>query len=419
MSADKQTIEEKVTSFYLNSSDYNGLSLARLALELGVESHQLLEVIVELVESHRISVTSPQQGHHHVKMFDVSVEEQLDGIGRRDPQSVGLYPTQDSVSDAIDVSKYDNKPFTKMMVLAAPQLEALPFSLDLLDWYERDPRYKFRFYDFGGTIGVTDEGSEQLDESERISFRFGVGYDSEGDRVVCIYVYRLAELPGKQQRIWQEFLVDRACTISDDFYRTTIQAQPAKSVSVYEATIYEQVEINALFETMKRPRLFQQTYEDDGRPRGFGFFMKPTQSNFDSFVHTMDKMFSDNIDPQAFGNDIERERRVHQDDGAYKVEVKGSLQLLNDWLVRHFPDVVAEDVASIMAPLREVRKLRQKPAHRIRTDNYDKKFYGQQDELVWRVYRSLKRLRQLLASDPAASEYSSPVWDEQFSVKSY
>ncbi len=68
--------------------------------------------------------------------------------------------------------------------------------------------------------------------------------------------------------------------------------------------------------------------------------------------------------------------------------------------------------------LREVRGLRQAPAHSIQEDEYDKQFYKLQDELVWRVYGALKSLREVLRSDVATAEYDPPSW-ESMTIKSY
>ena len=281
-------LERLVVSRYHESSDYNGINLSRLASQLRVQPEALVDAIVKLVGLGRVSVVSPNQTNPFIKMFDVPVEEQLDGLVDRDPGLVCLYPTEMSMSAEIDPSAYHDRPFQKMLVLAAPQLEAFPFRLDVLDTYERDPRYWFRFYDFGGTISVHDEHYGDMDESDRINIRFGVGYDDQGNRVVAVYLRHLASLPGKQQRIWTEFLVERECRMSEEFFNTSILAQSPDTMSVYEAVIQEQVEVNKLFKLLGRPPLFRSTYEDQRRPRGFSFFVRPTKRQYSDFVLLLD-----------------------------------------------------------------------------------------------------------------------------------
>ena len=277
MYLDARMIENRVISNYLNSQDYNGLPIAVLAKDLGVDWTSLIEKVEQLVRTDQISIASPNQTNPFIKMFDVPVEEQLEGLNERDPQTVCLYPTPRSMQEEINPAMFDSQPFTKMMLLAYPKLLALPFRLDLVDFYERDPRYWFRFYDFGGTIGVDSGHEELLDESDRINLRFGVGYDDECDRVIAVYLHRLAKLPEKQQRIWREFLIDRKCRIAEEFFLTTVFAKFPETMSFYEVIIQEQVEINKLFELVGHSQLFRETYEEDRRPRRFNIFCEAHQ----------------------------------------------------------------------------------------------------------------------------------------------
>ena len=414
-----EEVKQHVGQYYLDSGDYNGISLSQLAARLGVKVVRLRKTVIDLAKAEMISIVSPRQSNPFVKMFDVPIKEQLDGLEERDPKFVCLYPTRAAIEEVIDPSDYDDRPFTKSLILVAPKLVALPFRLDVLDAYDRDPRYWFRFYDFGGTISTHGEYYEQMTESDRCKLRFGVGYDDQADRVVAVYLYDLGSLSGRQQRIWKEFWVDRNCTMSEEYFKTTILAQLPDTVSVYEAVIHEQVEINKLSSLMGRQGLFRKTYEDQRRPRGFSFFIKPTQGEYDSFVQLLDKMLSENIDLGFYGDDVERYRKVETGQGEFERQSKGSIALLEEWLIRQYLSIGAAKVAVIIGPLRKVRKLRQKPAHTIGKDLYDKGLYEMQDELVWEVYRSLSALRHLLMEDDSTSCYQPPSWDGSLTVKSY
>ena len=378
----------------------------------------VLRAVIGLVKAGRLSIASPSQTNPFIKMFDFSVEEQLEGIEERDKAFKCVYPTAESVEDQIDTSIYDDAPFTKMMVLATPSLLAFPFRLDVLDSFERDPRYRFRFYDFGGNIGVTDEYHARIDESDRVELRFGVGYDDGDNRVVAVYLYQLARLAGKQQRIWKEYLVYRNCRMSEEFFVTSILGKFASAISVYEAIIAEQVEINRLFKNIGRPPLFRETYQDN-RPRRFSFFMKPTEANYNEFVHLLDKMLSENIDFAAFGAGVARQERVEINENSFEVRQRGSLSMLEEWITSQFPALPNTETSAIMEPLKKVRTLRQKPAHAILEDKYDDQFYALQDELVWKVYSALKRFRRLLVCHPSVSDYQPPFWEGRFTIKSY
>ena len=418
MSIDEKTVESHVVSHYLTSGDYNGLPLSRLASDLGADRRRLLEVVVPLVRAGRVSLPSPYQTNPHVKLFDVPVEEQLLRLDERELWLLCFYPTLSSVSKATDPSKYDDRPFTKLMVLAYPKGLWVPFRLNVLDLYQRDPRYEFRFNGFSGSIEMLDEYRDQLEESDKITVRFGLGYDDQGDRLVVVYLYRLDRLPGEQQRIWKDHLFNREFQVSKDYVTATIDGQPVEANSVYDAIVFEQVEINKLFELMGRSPLFRYTCEEK-RPPQFSFFVKPTQGNYDDFIHLLDKMLSDNINLKAFAGDVEKYVRKKVSDNEFERQEKGSIFILEEWLSLRYPELSSEEGLSIIKPLREVRRLRQKPAHRIAKDTYDKQFYARQDELVWKVYEALRDLRCLLATDPSVSSYEPPFWVREFPVKGY
>ena len=410
MSIDGKTVESRVICHYLTSGDYKGLLLSRLASDLGADPKSLLEIVVRLVKAGRVSLPAPFQTNPHVKLFDSPVEKQLLWFDDQETRPICLYPTAASVAEAVDLNTYDDTPFTKLMVLAYPKGDPFAFRISVLDSYQDDPRYEFRFNGFSGWIRTLDQSVDQLEESDRLNLNFGLGYDERGDRVVVVPLYRLDMLPGRQQRIWKENLAESLIGASRDYVTAAILGQWVEAVSVYDAIVLEQVEINKLFELMGRRPLFRTTFEET-RPPQFSFFVKPTRKSYEDFVGLLDKMLSDNLSIAAFREDVER--RDH------KSRPKGSITMLEEWLDVRFPTAPCGARLAIIKPLREVRRLRQKPAHKIEQDTYDRKFYTLQDDLVWKVFEALRNLRCLLATDPSVSSYEPPYWARDFPVKSY
>ena len=418
MRIDEKTIEGQVVSHYIASGDYNGLPLHCLASDLGVDPKNLVKVVVPLVKSGRVSLPSPFQTNPHVKAFKSSIEEQLRWFDERESRSVCLYPTAQSIAESIDLSTYDDRPFTKLMMLANPKLLLVPFRLDVLEFYQRDPRYEFRFSGRSGSIQMLDEYRDHLEESDRVDVSFGLGYGEDGDRVVVVYLYRLDRLPGKLQRIWKEFWFDGQVEVSEDYVTATLDGQPVEANSVYDAMLLEQVEINKLFELMGRAPLFRDTYEEE-RPPQFSFFVKPTEGNYKNFVQLLDKMLSDNLNIASFDGDVERQERIRISVEEFELRQKASISMLDEWLCLRYPTASCEERLEIVQPLREVRNLRQRPAHKVEQDTYDRRFYTLQDELIWKVYKALHSLRCLLATDPSASSYEPAYWIREFPVKGY
>ena len=418
MRVDAKPIESRIVSHYLTSGDYNGLPLSRLASDLGADPKTLLEVVVPLVKSGRVSLPWFRQTNPYVKLFDSPVEEQLLWFDERESRAVCLYPTAVSVAEAVDLNIYDNMPFTKLMVLVYPKGRPIPFLIDVLDSYQDDPRYEFHFSGFSGWVQTRDGYHNQLEEPDRTNVTFGLGYDDQGNRVVVVPLYRLDRLPGKQQRIWKESLYEGQVKVSEDYVTATIDGHPIEANSVYDAIVFEQVEINRLFELFERLPLFRETYEEQ-RPAQFSFFVKPTQGNYDGFVHLLDKMLSDNINIGAFSGDVTRRERVEVGNGEFDSRLRAPISMLEEWLSIRYPTASPEEMLAIIKPLKRVRSLRNKPAHTIVEDKYDRQFYTRQDELVWKVYEALRNLRCLLATDPSASSYEPLFWVREYPVKGY
>jgi len=116
-------------------------------------------------------------------------------------------------------------------------------------------------------------------------------------------------------------------------------------------------------------------------------------------------MLSDNINKKFFGKDIPFEETITRNHGTVEVRQRGTLSLLAAWLRERFPNQDSEVIDGIVNPLKEVRKLRQEPAHKISDNEYDKAYYQAQDRLMERVYRSISYLRQLLNQNPTAHGY--------------
>ncbi len=140
--------------------------------------------------------------------------------------------------------------------------------------------------------------------------------------------------------------------------------------------------------------------------------LRPTKQHLSEYVHLLDKLLSENINRDFFQGDIALERRVERPDGSFDVDRPGTLKLLEEWLSTRYKDANGEDVArEVLRPLREIRTIRQKPAHAIEGNEYDERYTQEQDRLLGEATRALTKLRYILWSHPDAKDrYSPPDW---------
>jgi len=67
-----------------------------------------------------------------------------------------------------------------------------------------------------------------------------------------------------------------------------------------------------------------------------------------------------------------------------------------------------EAISEVLAPLREVRRARQRPAHALRTNVTDRTFVHRQVDLLERVNESLELLRRFWQTHPANRDWKEP-----------
>jgi hypothetical protein len=412
----KKDILDRILNFFTDSSDFNGISVHDLSVEFRVPWEKMRDILSELLKGKRITLefASHSLNPHIKRLPDLPLDQQLTRLFDEDPFSICAYPTSDVILDFVDMSIYDIRPFTKRLALSEPQLMPVYFNLEVLDRYYRDPRYRFNFGDSDGSIGVTTEHYESkgFAEQDKIFLKtFGIGYDSTRNRVVVVFLRYLSDLSPEHQQIWNTHVVQDKCTMNSDYERASIYGFWPQYHSVYQAFLTEQSEINKLAEIIGKPSFFIKTFEMN-RPQEFIPMLRPTRKNLDEFILLLDKMLSENINRDFFKYEIPLEHIVHRDDGSKEIQQIGTLQLLEKWLSEKCSTRNHEDVShEVVFPLKEVRKLRQQPAHKLQGDEYDHKYPQLQDELLGKVCRSLTKLRYILWSHPKAREhYSPPTW---------
>lgn len=420
----KLTTRDNITDFFVNSHDFNGLHLYQLEARTDLTEKQIRSVMEDLVTENEIDlVFDSVTGNPHVKRIDdLAKEQQIKKIRSEPLRGICAYPKPHLVEKKIDFSAYNNQPFTKRLWRAEPQFTPVFFDLTVLQRYFVDARYEFEFDDFSGSISVQDKhyNNQTIADRDKIFLQtFGIGYDEHMNHVVIVYLGYLSKLSPEHQQYWQTFICLGKCKPNSDYHRASMFGTWPEHYSVYRAFLQEQVEINRLCYLIGRSPLFVKTYEE-GRPKGFHVTFCPTTKNFSEFAHLLDKLISENINFDFFGDDIDRVEIIKQKDGSVERIRKNSLRMLDEWLTKFYtvPSSV-EPISKSLAPLREIRKARQNPAHKIEDDEYDLKYVKLQQDLLEKAYHFLMFLRLIFSKHPYVSSYEPPSWLKEEKIVFY
>jgi hypothetical protein len=158
----KDELLKRVVERYRKSQDFNGLHFTG-------ENEAERTVAAALVRDGLVQVVSEEDyPNPHIRPWPSmrSLDEQASSIVALDGTSYGvcLYPTPLALSKPSARRAYRGQPFCQAMAKGRGALELAYFSFDVLEQYRNDPRFHFRFDDFGVSTGIGDDA--YVDEGE-------------------------------------------------------------------------------------------------------------------------------------------------------------------------------------------------------------------------------------------------------------
>jgi hypothetical protein len=411
---------KEIAASYVNSSDFNGLSLHHILRD----RPEALETLKALVSKGLVEVYSGEYDNPHIKRLPVlSVQQQVRFLTGTDADTfVCLYPSIKYMRRILPGNRFRSRPFTRLLALGHPQLEPIFFQLSVLERYQSDPRYVFRFNGLDGHISVKEKPyrSRKMGEADKVMLEtFGLGSNAKGHRVVVGYLRYLSSLSARHQQHWLSYRVAGDCKIERNYGLRSIWGQWTEGVSVYDALLEEMSHINKMCQLIGLPGLFRRDFSNEGvrdfdegfpleEPRGFGLLMKPTKKAFLDFAHNLDKIISENMNIAFFAaQGITLEEQTTKN-GQTVLVSKGTLRLLEEWLTKRVRVYDENGPAIILEPLKEVRKLRQSPAHKFVNDVFSLEYQKKKEKLIADVYSSISNIRFFFQTHPQARSYPFP-----------
>jgi hypothetical protein len=394
-------ILQQVVAFYLNSHDFNGISLGKLVADVP----DAIETVRNLIRKGILDVVAGEYDNPHIKRLPPpSIENQIE-ILKEPEKLICVYPTAKHMRRVIPRRLYGSRPFSRMLALGHPQLEPVFFELAVLRRYQLDPRYLFDFSDLSGSVSITEEyyRSREMTDSDKVLVEyFGLASNAKGHRLIVVYLRYLNGLSARHQGHWNSHRVRGKCKIERNYGLRSIFGEFTDGISVYSALLEEIRHINCLCALIGLPSMFRIDFSEEP-PKGFGLLMNTTRQDYLNFAHTLDKIISENLNHDFFAR-----QGIRPVDPTTN-QTKGTLTLLYEWLKR-FVRIEDEDGAeTIMAPLKRVRKERQPNAHTIVRDNYSRNYQNQKEALAKDVYISISNVRMFFQTHPDAKNYEVPT----------
>jgi hypothetical protein len=178
------------TKHYLGSGDFNGVFI-RAGDARGAAAEALIrEGLVEVIGEEDFP-------NPHIRPWASrrSIDEQISSLAAAlagQNYGVCLYPTPSALVDREDVKTLADRPYTQRLAAGAGQLDIAYFRMDALESYRNDPRFTFRFDDFGARASISDEiyEDESAPASDKVSVSLGFAYRQplEGESPIVRFV---------------------------------------------------------------------------------------------------------------------------------------------------------------------------------------------------------------------------------------
>ncbi|WP_143545957.1 hypothetical protein [Rhodococcus sp. 14-1411-2a] len=414
LDATPDALMKAVVDRYLKSGDFNGLQLHTSS------EPDLIEVAKRLVADQKLEVMVSEVDYPnpHIRPWPSrrTIESQIESLdGLADAaDSVVAYPTPSALQGVRVPARLKGHPFGAAMAKGRGTLELAYFSFDVLEPYRNDPRYLFRYWDFGVDMSIGDEAyldDTELDRDKVSLSHLGFAYDlSDYDRTdvntrilrrVAAFYGDLAKLTPEHQQRWKSYQVDDNGLEPHPAWWMTQMGHWADGIGPFEHLFVELENLNTLWTGAFGAALFKHT----DRPQDFGWLLRPSQREWDEFIVQLDKVVSDNI--RHDGLDAAGAPRKDKDD-----QNLGTLSRLAALLGNNGIDAAV--VKDLMQPLREIRQARQKPAHVLRTNVTDKTFVHRQVALLESLNDALKELARWMSTHPKNRE-----WKAKFEPDTY
>jgi len=403
----RTAIVDKVVKQYLDSDDFNGVSVGTL----NGDDQKLVPALIE--EGLLDLVRGDGHPNPHIKALPAdAVEDQLQKIRELGLGDGCLYPTPAVLEKRVDRRKYRGRPFSLEIALGGAQLSFRAFDPRVLEWYRNDPRFSYQVDDIHGSIYFKDEGSSShtLSKDHFYLEHFGFAYDEEQRRAVAVFLWDLHKLRPEDQRHWNEHIRSTPHTLHPDYFRTSILGQFPDGVSIFDAFLHEKHHINEMCKEIGWSPMFKSNHEAYQRPDGFGFMIRPTRKELSDFYLKLDQLMSDDID-QTFFKGMEIEIVGKTDDGREVRQRKGTITLLEEWIGQNFRPKDKEPLTRLLKTFRDIRKLRsQHAAHNVTDNDFNEDYLIEQRDAIKKAYIAIRTIRLMIKNHPKLREYEVEEW---------
>lgn len=396
---DRMSLLAGIIDYYLESGDFNGLAVVPSS-----DSHEGARTLIAdgLVQL----VTGTDYLNTHIRPWVRSDwERQLDEFDQVVRGDTGgcLYPTAAGMATRAALPMAPGKPFLERLLRAeSGTLDLAFFEMAAIEGYLNDPAFQFRLGDDGFSFADVPALTDDLDFDDltllkEAGYAYDHSVDPKGEEPIKRYwaalMCDLAGLPSQhQQRIKTYQLVNPAPRIEPHpIWWGRMMGHWPESIGPFTKVLFEMKALNEVWSLAFGTELFRST----DRPPTWGWVLRSTSRDWEGFILTTSTLLVDGLSAKG----LDAAGAPKQNDAGDVVGTLNRLGLLLD--ARTSPSTTSEGIRRLLAPLHEVRKERQAPAHKTNENVHDPLILNRQRDLLMRLTETLIQLREFVSTHSA------------------
>lgn len=403
---------ERVINHYLTSREFNGLPVGRSSGTHDNAARLLRDGLVQLV-------TNTDYMNTHIRPWvrdDVKRQEaELSAVAAGEQQGC-LYPTSKAMAAHRPPLTAPPQPFRDRLTLAqGGTLDCAFFELAAVEGYLNDPAFECTLGDDGFRFADAADNADNLAFEElAVLSDAGYAYDHTSDlrgkepikRYWAAFLGDLADLPPKHQQRLQTYEVQGSDIRPHPIWYRRQMGHWPEHIGPFHKVILEMETINELWNIVFGANLFKAV----DRPPAWGWVLRPTTGAWNAFILETAKLLLENLSTAG----LDAAGAPTENGNGDRL---GTLRRLEALLVSvSSPDITHEVVKGVLAPLDDIRKQRQAPAHKITTNAIDPLIINRQRDLLADLAGALEALRHFVAKHPkvAATDWQPSKYLDQW-----
>lgn len=205
----KKKILDLITSYYLESDNYNGYELNNLNGNLNLSWREFVNNVEELIIENkaRLLFSDETLDCRIIRGGFGAKASQLQKLHEVGNFFASIYPSQEHLASVVDQSQFLERPYTLRLVLGDAQADFRGFDPKILDFYKNDNRFEILSVEGVGLINVENEfrTSKELYGAGRILSDFRPAFDENNMQVPAVYLRFLGEMGPEHQQLWKEY----------------------------------------------------------------------------------------------------------------------------------------------------------------------------------------------------------------------